>query len=491
MKKSIIVIGSGFSGLASASFLAKEGHEVTLLEKNDSLGGRARQFSTEGFVFDMGPSWYWMPDVFDRYFDCFGKKVSDYYDLVHLDPSYKVVWGKEDAWDIPANYEKLKALFEKYEKGAGEQLDRFIQDAAYKYEVGMNKLVHVASANPLAYLSKEVVTGVFKLQLFSSFREHAQKYFSHPKILGIIEFPVLFLGETAQKIPALYSLMNYADIKLGTHYPMGGMHKIIEGMVSLAQELGVNIKTSSEVKELKFKGKRIEEVVTATGNYKADYVMNTADYHHFETQILPDEFRAYDEAYWDKKTMAPSCLLFYLGFNKRIPNLSHHNLFFDESLDEHSKEIYEDPKWPTSPLFYTCVPSVTDSSVAPEGYENVFLLMPIASDLKDDEATHEYYFDYMIKKMEVFTGEQNLKENIVYKRSFSGIDFKNSYHAYKGNAYGLANTLDQTAFLRPRIRSKKVQNLFHAGQLTLPGPGMPPSLISGEIAAKELINLIN
>jgi len=487
MSKSVIVVGSGFSGLASACFLAQSGKKVVVLEKNSSLGGRARQFVVNGFTFDMGPSWYWMPEVFENFFNQFGKSAKDYYNLIRLDPSYKVVWDKKDYWDIPANYDAFKALLEKYEKGAGVKLDEFIADAAYKYEVGMGKLVFNPSANPVKYLTKEVLEGIFKLQMFSSFRSHAQKYFIHPQILALMEFPVLFLGATAQKIPALYSLMNFADIKLGTFYPDGGMFKVIEGMVDLAKSLGVEFYTNAEVKELKIKNRKIQSLVTTSGEFSADVVLNTSDYHHFEMDLLPKDYQTYSEKQWDKKTMAPSSLLFYLGVNEIIPNLQHHNLFFDEDLDVHADEIYENPKWPTEPLFYSCVPSKTDKTVAPIGKENIFILIPIASNLKDDEVTHQKYYDFVMDKLQKFTGV-DVKSKVIYKKTFSGSDFKSDYNAYKGNAYGLANTLMQTAFLRPRVKSKKINNLYHAGQLTLPGPGMPPSLISGEIVAKEIIN---
>lgn len=486
-KQNVIVVGSGFAGLSAACFLAKEGKDVVVLEKNDTIGGRARSFSVDGFTFDMGPSWYWMPDVFERFFEQFGKNVNDYLNLVRLEPSYKVVWGKDDFWDIPANIEALKILFEKFEKGSGKQLDLFLADAGYKYEVGMKNLVFNPSANPVKHLSKELIGGAFKLQLFSSFRKHVQKYFKHPKILTLMEFPVLFLGATAKEIPALYSLMNYADITLGTWYPMGGMSQIVVAMKNLAEELGVKFKTSSPVKSVKLIGNKISEVITENDTITCDAVLNTSDYHFFETKVLPSAQRSYSEAYWDKKVLAPSSLLFYLGINKKVKGLKHHNLFFDESMEQHSHEIYTDPKWPSDPLFYACVPSKTDETVAPEGMENIFLLIPIAADLKDNDKLHDYYYDFMIKKLEAFT-QDDIKDNVIVKRTYSVENFKQDYNAFKGNAYGLSNTLMQTAFLRPSIKSKKVKNLYHAGQLTLPGPGVPPSLISGEIAAQELIN---
>lgn len=486
-KQKVIVIGSGFSGLAAACFLAKEGKEVIVLEKNESIGGRARVLKQDGFTFDMGPSWYWMPDVFERFFSELGKNIHDYVELIRLDPSYKIFWNKNESWDIPANLDELKALLEKYEKGAAHQLDLFLADAKYKYDVSMQKLVYNASSNPLKHLSKEVAEGVFKLNLFSSFRTHAQKYFKHPFILGLMEFPVLFLGATAKEIPALFSLMNYADIALGTWYPQGGMGSIVEAIKKVAEELGVQFKVDSEVKKLEINSKKeITAVNTDKESFICDAIVNTADYHYFDSELLPEKYRNYSEKYWDKKVLAPSSLLFYLGISKKLNNMLHHNLFFDESMDVHADEIYTHPKWPTKPLFYTSIPSITDSTVAPQGMECLTILIPLAPDLKDSKEMQEHYYNYVMDKLADYCGE-DIRPYVILKHNYCLDNFKKDYHAYKGNAYGLSNTLLQTAFMRPRMKSKKIRNLFHAGQLTLPGPGVPPSLISGEIVVKELL----
>ena len=486
-KHNCIVIGSGFAGLAAACFLAKEGKKVTVLEKNTKIGGRARILEDGGYTFDMGPSWYWMPDVFERFFKEFGKDVNQELQLVRLDPSYKVVWKDKDSWDIPASKQELKALLEQYEKGAGDRLEDFLAEARYKYEVSMQKLVYNASASPIDHLTKELIGGVFKLNLFSSFRKHARKFFKHPKILSLIEFPVLFLGATAQEIPALYSMMNYVDIELGTWYPMGGIDALVKAIEKLAKDLGVEFKTDHEVTAVDIDPSRgIRKVSTIHGEFEADYVVNTADYHFFDTQVLPSEYRKYSDAYWDKRVMAPSSLLFYLGIDGKLPNLLHHNLFFDESMDVHSEEIYKKPQWPTKPLFYTSIPSKTDEGVAPVGKECMTILIPIAPGLKDSAELHQKYYDYVMDKLEAYCGI-SIRDKVEVKHFYSLSNFEKDYHAFKGNAYGLANTLFQTAFLRPSIRNKKIKNLYNAGQLTLPGPGVPPALISGEIAALELL----
>jgi len=485
MSKKIIVIGAGFAGLSAASFLARDGYDVTILEKNSVPGGRARKFEAQGFTFDMGPSWYWMPDVFEKYFSEFGKKVSDYYDLVRLDPGYCIFFGKDDIMNVPASREKLYKLFEQYEPGSSKNLDKFLREAEYKYQVGINEFVYKPGRSILEFADMRVLKSLFRLQMFSSMSTHVRSLFKHPQLIELLEFPVLFLGATPEKTPAMYSLMNYADLVLGTWYPMGGMHKIIEGMVNLAEELGVKIQLDQEVKSISAPNGSAKKVLTENGAYDADIVIAGGDYHHMEQHLLEPDARMYDEKYWDKRVMAPSSLLFYLGINKKINNLLHHNLFFDEDFKQHAVDIYEKPAYPEKPLFYACCSTKTDISGAPEGCENLFLLVPLAPDLEDTEATREHYYNLIMNRLEDLTG-QSIRDAVVYKRSYAHRDFEADYHAYKGNAYGLANTLRQTAILKPRMKSSKVNNLYFTGQLTTPGPGVPPSLISGQVVAGEV-----
>jgi len=489
-KKSVAVIGSGFAGLSASSVLATEGYDVHLFEKNASLGGRARQFESDGFVFDMGPSWYWMPDVFDRFFERFGKKTSDYYSLKKLDPGFQIIFGKDDVMSIPASYEELLDVFEEHESGAASKLQSFMKEAEYKYEVGINDLVYKPGFSILEFLQPRIIGGAFRLQIFSSFRKHVHKHFKHPKLRALMEFPVLFLGAMPQDTPALYSLMNYAGLKQGTFYPLGGFGKVIDGMASLAEDLGVNIHSSDPVRQLDVKDSMISYINSHGNSMKIDGVIGAADYNHIEQNLIPGKYRNYSPQYWDKKVFAPSCLLFYLGIDKKVARLEHHNLFFDEDLEPHAVEIYKKPAWPEKPLFYVCAPSKTDDSVAPKGKENLFVLMPIAPNLEDTEDLREHYFDVLMNRLEAFSGE-DIRSNLVYKRSYCVKDFKSDYNAYKGNAYGLANTLNQTAILKPSLRNKKLKNLFYAGQLTAPGPGVPPSLISGQIAAEQLIKQLD
>lgn len=486
MPSKVIVIGSGFAGLSAATRLASEGYDVTILEKNSVPGGRARHFKAEGFTFDMGPSWYWMPEVFEQYFNEYGKSVSDYYDLVRLDPSYSIVFGEKDIMDVPAQKEALYELFESYEKGSSKKLKKFLEEAAYKYEVGMREFVHKPGHSIFEFADWRVLKSMFRLQMFSSLSSQVRSLFKHPQIIQLLEFPVLFLGATPQKTPALYSLMNHADLTLGTWYPIGGMYKIIEGMVSLAKEKGVKLLLDHEAKEIVVPNGHAKSVMTNQGEFLADIVVGAADYHHVEQNLLAARSRRYSSEYWDKRTMAPSSLLFYLGLNKKVDKLHHHTLFFDADFELHAEEIYEQPKWPTKPLFYVCCPSKTDDTISPEGCENMFLLIPLAPDLEDTDELRERYYNMVMDRLEKHLGH-TVRDAVVYKRSFAHRDFETDYHAYKGNAYGLANTLLQTAFLKPKLKSDKVANLFYTGQLTTPGPGVPPSIISGQVVAKEII----
>ncbi len=494
--KNALVIGAGFAGLSAASFLAKKGWKVTIVEKNDLPGGRARKFEAQGFTFDMGPSWYWMPDVFEKYFGSFGKQVSDFYQLQRLDPSYRVYF-KKATWDLPAHYESLQNLFESVEPGAAKALDLFLAEAKYKYEVGVGKLVYQPSVSITEFIDYDLIKGVFKLDVFQSMKKHIARYFKHPYIQFLMEFPVLFLGALPENTPALYSLMNYADIKGGTWYPSFGMYSIVEGMVKVATSLGVEFKMGEEVaKVIVEKGtatKILTKVVSTKEQrqYEFDVLIGAGDYHHIETELLDKEHQSYSKKYWDTRVMAPSSLIYYVGLNKKLKGVTHHSLFFDTDFAVHGSEIYTDPTWPSDPLFYASVPSVTDSTVAPAGCENLFLLIPIAAGLEGDtEEVREKYFKTVIGRLEEKWG-QTISDAIIYKRSYAVSDFKNDYHSFKGNAYGLANTLLQTAILKPSCKSKKIKNLYYTGQLTIPGPGVPPSLISGEVVANLICKQFN
>jgi phytoene desaturase len=486
MKKNIQIIGSGFAALSAACYLAKDGHAVTILEKNTTIGGRCRQFKKDGFTFDIGPSWYWMPDVFDRFFNDFGKKTSDYYNITKLSPAYLVYFGIKDFVSIADNLDEIVTTFESVETGSGARLEKFMRNAKNNYDIAIKNLVYRPGETLLELITPQTATKVG--EFLSNISRDVRKEFTNPKLIKILEFPVLFLGAKPSDTPSFYSFMNYADFGLGTWQPENGMYDVILGMEKLAKELGVVIKTEQTVTDILVDNGVAAGVKVNGMNVEADLVLSGADYHHSETLLEP-KYRQYSEQYWSKKTFAPSSLLFFVGFDKKLKSVAHHNLFFDTDFDLHAREIYDNPVWPKDPLFYANFTSITNSKTAPEGCENGFFLIPIAPGIEDTETLRETYFKKIITRFEALT-DQSVQNSIIFKESYCVKDFVKDYNSYKGNAYGMANTLLQTAALRPKLKSKKVKNLYFTGQLTVPGPGVPPSLISGKLVA-ELIKKYN
>lgn len=479
MKKNIIIIGSGFSSMSAACYLAKAGHTVRILEKNSTPGGRARQFKKDGFTFDIGPSWYWMPDVFEKFFGDFDRKVSDYYTLEKLDPGYEVYFDQMESIKIGDTLEKIYTAFEAEEKGSAVKLKKFIKKAEDNYNIAIKDLVYRPGISPLELVTPATVKKVG--YFLSTIKKEVTKEFKNERLAQILQFPVLFLGAKPSNTPAFYNFMNFADFGLGTWHPDKGMYSVVEGMVQMAKELGVQFSTGQNVETICVENGKATGVIANGVPIDADVVVSGADYNHSESLLKPKE-RGYTDAYWDKKVFAPSSLLFFIGLDKKVKNVSHHTLFFDVDFDAHARSIYDTPEWPKDPLFYGNFPSITDSTMAPEGKEACFLLIPIGPGIEDTQEMRDQYFDMVIERLEHLT-KQSIKEAILFKESFCVNDFVSEYNSYKGNAYGMANTLLQTAFLRPKLKSKKVENLFFTGQLTVPGPGVPPALISGKLVA--------
>lgn len=479
MKKQVSIIGAGFSSIAAACYLARDGYKVTVYEKNDHIGGRARQLVRDGFTFDMGPTWYWMPDVFERFFADFGKKPSDYYSLSKLNPAYSVYFSTDDRVSIPDSLEQIEAVFEREAAGSATKLRRFMAKAKRHYDIAIGGLVYRPGESALELVTRDTV---LRLGSFiRTVRSDVRRQFKSPRLVSILEFPVLFLGAKPQNTPAFYSFMNHADFGLGTWYPNGGMAAVVSGMEQLSRELGVHYVTGANVSEITHQENKVTGILVNGEHIPSDMVLSGADYCHTES-LLPENLRAFSQTYWQKKTFAPSALLFYVGFDKKIKNVDHHTLFFDADFDQHAYNIYDQPAWPEHPLFYASFPSITEPGCAPENCEAAIFLIPIASDLSDETTVRDKYFDDLLLRLEKLT-RQSLKPHVMFKQSYCVSDFKSDYNSFKGNAYGLANTLFQTAFLRPPLRSKKARNLFFTGQLTVPGPGVPPALISGKLAA--------
>lgn len=482
--KKVIIIGSGFSSLTAACYLAKSGYEVLVLEKNEQLGGRASMWEIDGFRFDLGPSWYWMPDIFEKFFADFGKKPSDYYTLQKLNPAYRVFFGKNDYIDIEDSLEKISIAFESVENGSGKHLKNFLINAEKNYQIAMKDLVYQPGISITELITLQTIK---RLPLFfKNISQQVRKNIKNTKLQSILEFPVLFLGAKPNKTPAFYNFMNWADFGLGTWYPKGGFNSVAKAFVQLAKELGVEFKTNEVVQKLLSEKGKITKVITQNAQFSADIVISGADYAHTETLLSPENAN-YSEQYWKSRTFAPSALLYYVAFDKKVNHLLHHNLFFDADFSNHSEEIYDKKTFPEKPLFYANFSSKTDDSLCEKGKEVGFFLIPIAVDLEDSKEIHEHYFELLMSRIEHCTGE-DLRKNVLFKKSFGVEDFKNRYNSCRGNAYGLANTLLQTSILRPSIRNKKLKNLFYTGQLTVPGPGVPPAIISGKIVSDFILN---
>ena len=483
MSKKIIVIGSGFSSLSAATYLSKHGYHVTILEKNEDFGGRARQLKSDGFTFDLGPSFYWMPDVFEKYFRDFGKDVKDYYELIRLDPAYKVFFNNNETISIPGSFEKILNTFENIEEGSSLKLKKFIREAEINYSIAMGGIVYKPGFTIFELITLQTVKRV--KYFITTIKSEVSKLFKNNNLKKILEFPVLFLGAKPENTPAFYNIMNYADFKLGTWYPKDGMYSVVKAMVKLAEENGVRLISNQNVEEIIEEDNKVKGIIANGETIYCDIVVSGADYHHTET-LLNYNKRNYSESYWDKRVFAPSALLFYIGLNKKVRNMEHHNLFFDVDFNEHAEAIYDNKKWPDAPQFYVTVSSITDVKSAPENCDSFVILIPIATGLEDNESIRDSYLEKVLTRIEKHS-DNKIKDSIIYKKSYCINDFKSDYNSYKGNAYGLANTLFQTAIFKPKLRSKKIKGLYFTGQLTVPGPGVPPALISGKVVSKSVM----
>jgi len=484
-KKKIIVIGAGFGGLAVANLLARDGFSVTVIEKNSQAGGRAQVWREKGFVYDMGPSWYLMPEVFENYFSIFGKKISDLFELKRLDPNYRVFFGDSAPIDIPSSMDGIEKVFEGIEPGSAKKLRRYLEAAKYQYDIAMKEFLYRDFSSVMDFFDLRLITQGLRLHIFESVDKFARRYFKSDKLRKVLEYTMVFLGGSPDNTPALYSIMSHVDFGLGVWYPMGGMGRITEALEKVASENGVEIRLSEEVKKIKVSGGRVCGVETDLGSYPCDLVVVNADYEHAESKLLDKEWRSFGRRYWESRKMGPSAYLIYLGLNKRIKGLQHHNLYLDEKWSEHFDTIFKRPQWPDNPSFYVSCPSKTDPSVAPEGCENLFVLVPVAAGIEDLPQIREKYFNKTIAHLEKLCGD-SIKDSIIVKRDFAHNDFIREYNSYKGTSLGLSHTLFQTAVFRPARKSKKADGLYYCGAYNHPGIGVPMVLISAQICASSI-----
>ncbi len=488
MDKRVVIIGGGIGGLGTAGLFSKKGYDVTLVEKNSNLGGRANIFEAQGFRFDMGPSWYLAPDIFAHFFSLVDERVEDHLDLAKLSPSYRIFFRKDsEPLDIHSDIERDAATFEAIEPGAGEKLRAYLKQSQYQYEVATQHFMFKNYDTIFDFLNRSVMTEGRKLSVFSKMHSFVSRFFKTKKLHQVMEYTMVFLGTSPYEAPALYNLMSHMDFNQGVFYPQGGFYELIRALARIAEKNGATLRTNSSVAEILVTDGKAGGVRLETGEViDADIVISNADLWFTETQLLPKASQTLKEKYWKKRTMAPSAFIIYLGISEKLPSLTHHNLLFSEDWRKNFDDIYKHPNLPEEPSLYVCAPSVSDATVAPEGKENLFVLVPIASDLKIGDEERERYADQVLELIETEMNVPNLREKIEFKRIYTVENFAADYNSFKGSALGLAHTMRQTAIFRPKNYSKKVKNLYYVGAGVNPGIGTQICLISAELAYKRV-----
>ncbi len=491
-KKHVIIIGSGIGGLGSAALLSKSGFQVTVIEKNKTLGGRANIFEAEGYTFDMGPSWYLMPDVFEHYFELLGEKVSDHLDLVKLSPSYRVFFANDKELpivDIHSDLEKDLPLFEKLEPGITPKIKEYLKRSGEQYVMAKETFMYRNLGSSLDFLSWKVIKKGIELNPFQTMQSYLNKWFKSDRLKKILEYTLVFLGSDPAKTPAMYNIMNAIDFNMGVYYPKGGIYEIVKALIRINDKHGTKFMTEAPISGIIVENKQAVGVKLENGNkIEADIIISNADLWFTETQLLNRKYQTYPESYWEKSILSPSAFIMYLGLDRKLDILSHHNLRFGEDWKQNFKQLFDTPQLPEDPSYYICKPTETDSDLSPPETDNLFVLVPIPPglNLSDSDMTN-----YRQKILNLMKGDLNLpkiEDYIVYERSYWSDDFKRDYNAYKGTALGLAHTLKQT-IRRPLNKSKKVKNLYYVGAGTSPGIGMPICLISAELVYKRIKNI--
>ncbi|QGX95032.1 phytoene desaturase [Haloplanus rallus] len=478
--ETVTVVGGGVAGLSAACYLADAGADVTVLEKNDRLGGVTNRLAVDGFTFDTGPSWYLMPETFDRFFGHFGREAADYYDLERLDPQYRVFFKDGDRIDVPAGRDRIRRVFESYEAGAGDVLDEYLAGARRTYEIGMDEFVYTDRSRLRDLVDPGIVRAAPALSHLGSMHDHVAAHFDEPKLQRLLEYTLVFLGSSPHDAPSLYNLMAYVDFEGGVYYPEGGMYALVEALVSLGRDLGVDYRTDAEVTALAPTDDGIR--VAGPTTHRADRVVANANPAHVERDLLSPADRGRDPDYWDSRTYGPSALMLYLGVEGDVDPLEHHTLVLPTDWDDHFERIFDDPAWPEDPAYYLSVASRTDPDVAPEGHHAVVVLVPLAPGLDDDPDRVSAFRDAVLADLAAVTGV-DLRDRIVVERSACVSEFAGRYHTPGGTALGLAHTLDQTGPLRPSHHAPGVDGLYYAGAFTSPGVGLPMAVVSGEHAA--------
>lgn len=487
--KSAIIIGAGIGGLATANLLAKAGYQVTVYEKNAQPGGRAGTMKLDGFTFDTGPSWYLMPEVFQHYFELFGKSVRQELDLVRLTPAYKVFFEDAEPITITSDSEQDSATFEAIEPGAGKKLINYVANGNSIYQLSLKHFLYTNFTSYRDLVRWDILRHSIRMArlAFTPIHSYVRRYVRDARLQQILEYPMVFLGSSPFSAPAIYSLMSALDFREGVYYPRGGVYTIIERLVALGTELGVTYHYSTPVKRITTDGMHATGVILENGSQlTADVVISNADLHFTETQLLSANEQTYPPSYWQAQEPGPSALLMYLGVKDSVPELEHHNLFFVADWEQNFRSIFDEKTIPASASLYICKPSATDSTVAPKGSENLFVLVPLPAGIEvdDSEANNiaDSYLDIIEKQLQI----PDFKKRITVKKVFSPSDFGSTYNAWQNSALGPSHILRQSALFRTQNQSKKIKNLYYVGGFTVPGIGLPMCLIGAELVYKRL-----
>lgn len=489
--RTAIIVGAGIGGLSLAALLAKKGFQVKIYEKNSTAGGRARIFDQKGFRFDAGPSWYMMPDVFEEFFALLGENIEDHLKLKKLSPSYRIFLQNDDKqYDFFADRQKNKELFDALELGAGDKLVAYLEESKRQYQVAKNEFMYKNYNSIFDFFNGRVLREGRKLQIYRNMEQIINKNFSNELLRKVMKFQMILLGTAPKDAPGMYQLMNHVDFDLGVWYPDGGISKLPEAIQKIAEKHGANFNFNQPVTKIITQDKTAVGVELSSGQkVYGDLVISNADRHHAEMNLLESSERDLDERYWNKRKLAPSALILYLGLNKTFPSLTHHNLLFSKDWDENLKQVFDYLDFPSSPSVYVCAPSKSDPTVAPPDSENLFVLVPISAGISYTQKQLDEWVDKTLSLLETSMKLDGLKQSIVYKRVYSIKDFSEDYNSYKGSALGLAHTLGQSAVWRPNNVSKKIKNLYHVGSYTNPGIGMPICVISAQNAYKRIMSI--
>lgn len=493
MGKSAIIIGSGYGGLALANLLAKKGYRVTVLEKNSSLGGRIATYRTKGYTFDLGPSWYLMPEIFERYYTLFDISARDELDLVKLSPAYKVFFEYAEPITINGNVNKDAAVFNSLEAGAGKALQRYIQTSSKAYKAALRYFLYNSYykmsdiLNPAALFKSVAIVTLAA----SNLHTYVSRRFKDLRLKQILEYQMVFLGSSPFSAPAIYTLMSHLDFKSGVYYPRRGFAYLAESLKLIGLNLGVTYRTNAEVTRiLTSKGEAIGVSLSSGETVTADIVVSNADLHFTETKLLQAKHQTYPEEYWSRREPGPSALIISLGISKKLPNLQHHNLYFVKNWRENFTDIYTNKQIPKNASMYVCNPSKSDPKLAPDGKENIFILVPLPAGLKLTKVHQKSIANRFICTLGDMVGESDLQKFVEVMHVLGPDYFGESFNAWQGNAFGgESHILSQSVFNRTANKSKKIKNFYYVGAGTLPGIGLPMCLISAQLTFKRILGI--